>query len=679
MKQSQANQEEYRAILDEIRHHDYCYYVLNQPEISDYDYDILWKKLIQIEKEHPDWVLLDSPSQRVGHTPLSHFEKISRKIPMLSLDNTYNEKEVTEFYERVRKGLEVLEIKDPIEFIIEPKIDGISIELTYLKGRFVQGTTRGDGIVGEDVTFNVRTISSLPLVLNNDVDLVVRGEIYMEKKDFLSLNQDKIENGEIPFKNPRNATGGTLKQLDPKIVAKRPLKLLVYEVLKPIESIKTYHDSIEYLRKLGLPAYSSKTIVHSLTELIEQIHICEKIKNNFAYEIDGIVIKLNSFYAQQALGFTARAPRYSIAYKFKPEQAVAILKEVQFQVGRTGVITPVAIFSPVHLSGTEVSRASLHNFDQLNRLNLHKNDQILVEKAGEIIPQIVGVLSSKEEVKKIVIEVPTHCPSCATVLIKNQEEVATRCPNTKNCPAQLIEKITFFTHRDAMNIENLGPKLIEQLVQRKMIHEISDLYSLTLEQLLTLPRMGMKSAQNVRIAIEKSKTCTLSQFITGLGIPGIGWVWAKKIADSFIEIEKLIYSEKEFIQEKLESIHGFGEERAKEVANFFSNPDQKFQIKKFIEYGVYPKEEAKQTVGPLQNAAICVTGTFQIPRKDIKQKIELAGGKFVTAVTSKTKYLLVGKEPGDEKIKSAERNQIPQLSEEAFYDLLNAVSKNNES
>ena len=674
-----TTQADYARLAGEIAEHDRRYYVDNDPSLTDFEYDQLRKTLERIETEHPDWVLPTSPTRRVGHAPLSAFQKVERAVPMLSLDNTYSEGELREFCERVLRGLAEVGDKAPPSFVLEPKIDGIGIELRYDQGVFTLGSTRGDGTIGEDVTQNLRTIRSLPLSLKEPASLLVRGEVYMARSDFAAMNAERLEAGEEPFKNPRNATGGTLKQLDPRKVAERPLRILVYEVVGELHDaggrpITTHFGLLEAMRRLGLPVYRDIGQAASVDALLAQVQAWQARRADVPFDIDGLVIKVDSLAQRAALGFTARAPRWAIAYKFPAQQAQTRLREIEINVGRTGAVTPVAILDPIELAGTTVSRASLHNWELAQRLDLHVGDHVLVEKAGEIIPQIVAVLKDRRpaagEAALQPVVAPTVCPECGDTLIKRPGEVALRCPNTRPCPRQLREALTFFCHRDAMNIDNLGPKLVEQLVGRGLVKDLADLYVLDAARLQHLPRMAEKSADNVARAIVTSKqNATLARFLTALGIPSIGWVWAQKIAEQYRSLTALLAATPAQVFQALSLIHGFGDERAGAVRDYLADARSQALLQKFIALGVSPVEP-ETTSGPLLGKSVCVTGTLSVPRGEIKKRVEGAGGKFVSTVTAKTSYLVVGAEPGEDKRKAANKHGVPILDEAGLEAVL---------
>lgn len=670
---------EYLRLVAELLDHDRRYYVDNDPSITDHDYDQLRKRLEQIEQTHPSWVVDYSPTRRIGHAPISAFPKVERAVPMLSLDNTYSADELREFDERVRRGLRNAGDTGDLAYMLEPKIDGIGIELTYRAGLFVLGTTRGDGLIGEDVTGNLRTIKSLPLSLRQPVDLTVRGEIYMQRDDFARLNDDRLKRGEDPFKNPRNAAGGALKQLDPRLVAERPLRVLLYEFVtesgEAAPEFSTHAQILQHLRDLGLPVSRDIQRVDSLDALLAAVSAWQARRNSVPFDIDGLVIKVDRLAQRTTLGMTARAPRWAIAYKFPAQQAITRLREIELNVGRTGAVTPVAILDPVELAGTTVSRASLHNWDQIARLELCVGDDVLVEKAGEIIPQIITALRERRtgrQAELSPIVAPTECPVCGDTLYRRPDEVALRCPGTRPCPAQLREALAFFCHRNAMNIEGFGDKLVAELVSSGLVHDLADLYSLAREQLLRLPRLGEKSADNLLSALAKSRRdATLSRFLTGLGIPLIGEVWAQKIADRYRSLTELRRPTPDEVYVALAGIHGFGEERAGAVRDYLSQPQTTALFDKFVAAGLQPCEPEKTlTSTVLSGKSICITGTLSKPRGEIQRRIEAAGGKCVSSVSRKTSFLLVGSEPGEDKRKAAEKNSVPILSEAELEALL---------
>jgi DNA ligase (NAD+) len=529
-----SEREEYERLCRELLAHDRRYYVENNPIIADVEYDKLFARLKALEAAHPDFIVPWSPSQRVGHTPISVFPKVERAVPMLSLDNTYDEAELTAFHERVMRGLH----DGQPAYVVEPKIDGVSIELKYDDGRFVLGATRGDGSIGEDVTQNLRTIHALPLALSRPASILVRGEVYMERAAFEKFNAERVAAGEEAWKNPRNSTAGSLKLQDAREAARRPMRLFTYEVVGDGPA-KTHFELLAWMKELGLPVSTDVSRVEGLPQLLEAVKAWADRKLTLPYAVDGVVIKVDSIAQRRELGATARAPRWAIAYKFPAEQATTRLVELEWNVGRTGAITPLGHFEPVELGGTTVKRASFFNPNQLKRLDVAVGDRVLIEKAGEIIPYVITVMERAADRKPI--EVPSVCPSCGTPLVREEGQVALRCANTFGCPEQRARSIEFFCKRDAMNIENFGPSLVGQLCATGLVKDVADLYDLTVEKLVDLERMGEKSAENVVNAIAASrKSATLTRLLTGLGMPGIGEVWARAVAERYQDLPSLM-------------------------------------------------------------------------------------------------------------------------------------------
>jgi len=663
---------QYEALALQILEHDRRYYVDADPIIADVEYDRLFAELRAVESEHPDWVVQWSPTQRVGVTPVSTFPKVTRAVPMLSLDNTYDEKELTAFHERVVRGLG----GDEPAYVVEPKIDGVSIELKYVEGRFVLGATRGDGIIGEDVTQNLRTIRALPLVLTQPVTIDVRGEVYMERATFEKLNAERVAAGEEALKNPRNSTAGSLKLQDPRLAATRPMKLLVYEVVGSVVGAApahTHFELLDWMKQLGLPVSHDISRVATLPALIAAVEGWASRKMALPFAVDGVVIKVDRIAQRRELGATARAPRWAIAYKFAAEQATTRLLKVEWNVGRTGAITPLGHFEPVELAGTTVKRASFFNANQIQRLGVAVNDRVLIEKAGEIIPYVITVMERAAD-RELVVE-PTECPSCGTRLQREEGLVALRCPNSFACPVQRARSIEFFCKRDAMNIENLGPSLVSQLVDGGLVKDVADLYDLTVEQLVELERMGEKSAQNVVAAIAQSKsTATLTRLLIGLGMPGIGEVWARAVAERYRSLTALLEAAPDAMEAALFGIHGFGEERARAVAGFFRELRNREVLDKLVARGVSPVEPTVERTGPLAGLRVCVTGTLSRPRSDVQQAIVEAGGIFEKSVKKGTDYLVAGADVGATKLKDAQKKGVRVIDEAALELLLRGES-----
>ncbi|HEX2570830.1 MAG TPA: NAD-dependent DNA ligase LigA [Polyangia bacterium] len=658
---SPSDRAAYEALAREILEHDRRYYVDNAPIVTDPEYDRLRKRLERTEAEHPDWVVPWSPTQRVGHEPLSAFRKVVREVPMLSLDNTYSEGDLREWHDRVLRGLGPGVLPT---YVVEPKIDGIGIELVYEKGVFTLGATRGDGRVGEDVTQNLKTIQVLPLHLPEPIDVTVRGEVYMERAVFVAINREREAAGEEAYMNPRNLTGGTLKQLDPRLVARRPLKLFLYEVVGEVHA-RTHWEALGWMRRLGFPVW--KDIVHAATidDVLAAIHRWGKRRAELPFDIDGIVIKVDSFAQRAELGFTARWPRWAIAYKFPASQATTRVLGLEVNVGRTGAVTPVALLEPVELAGTTVARASLHNWDLVATKDVRIGDSVVVEKAGEIIPQVVSVLHERRPPDAVPLEPPRVCPSCGAELVRHPGEVALYCPRDQyGCQGQLEEAITFFAARGNMNIEGLGPKLVAQLVAHGLVQDVADLYRLTVDDLVKLERMAKKSATNIIQAIERSREAPLDRLIAALGIQLIGHVAAQAVAERFGSLEAMLGLAPEALREALLEVPGFAAERASAVAEYFAQPRHREMLGRLRERGVDPRVLQREAAsGPLVGKSFVVTGTLSVPRPEMQRRIEAAGGKFQSAVTKATSYVVAGADVGAAKLEKAKKLGVPVIDE----------------
>jgi DNA ligase (NAD+) len=667
MTGTRATRERYEALAREILEHDRRYHVENDPIIADVEYDRLMAELRGLEAAHPEWVVPWSPTQRVGYTPVSEFPKVVREVPMLSLDNTYSEADLRDFHERVQKGLDGAEP----EYVVEPKIDGIGIELYYRDGAFVRGLTRGDGRVGEDVTSNLRTVRTLPPMLAEGLTLEVRGEVYLDRAALEPLNAARAAAGEEPFKNPRNAAGGSLKLLDPRLCAQRPLKVLLYELVDGSRVCATHTEALALLRRLGLPVSPDTTRVVGFAALAAQVAAWAERRDALPYDADGLVIKVDRYAQREALGATSKFPRWAIAYKFPARQATTRVLAIELNVGRTGTVTPVACLEPVELSGTTVARASLHNWDEVARKGLRLGDYVLVEKAGEIIPQVVTVLVERRTGDEPPVTPPTACPSCQAPLQRRAGEVALRCPNKLGCGAQLKEAIEFFAGKSALDIENLGPKLVEQLVDEGLVKDVADLFDLTIFTLLPLERMAEKSADNLVAALAAAKAkATLSRLLTGLGIPLVGTVGARAIAQEYGSLEAMLAVEPpaRFATE-LVKVQGVGEKMAQAVADFFGEERNRAVLGKLVARGLRPVEP-QAAAGPLTGLAVCVTGTLGQPRSAVQRAIEAAGGRFVAAVGKGTDYLVAGAGTGQTKLKAAAKHGVRVIDEAGLEKLL---------
>lgn len=669
------SQSDYLALVDELIEHNRRYYAEAAPIISDYEYDKLLVKLRKLEDEHPEWVVAWSPTRRVGHEPLSEFPKVVRDVPMLSLDNTYDEADLKAFHERVLRGLGFEEEQaSAVTYVVEPKIDGFGIELTYVKGMLTLAATRGDGTVGEDVTANVRTVRGVPLKLRKDIDVIVRGEVYMARKDFEKLNAERVAAGEEPFKNPRNTAAGSIKLLDPRLVAQRPMHVTLYEVVNGERHASSHFEVLAWMRDIGIPTSPYNSEAHTWDDLHAQVQAWDSRRGSLPFEVDGLVIKINSFAQRDILGFTSKFPRWAIAYKFPAMQVTTVVKDLLSNVGRTGAVTPVAVLEPVELSGTTVKRASLHNWDQVQRLNLGPGDRVLIEKAGEIIPQVLTVVQVASDKR---FEAPTHCPSCKTPLIREEGRVALLCPNKLACPAQLLASIQFFAGRGQMNIDGLGEKICKALIDAHLVENVADLFVLTVDDLRRLDRFGATSAQNLIDAIaDARKNATFSRLLAALGIPLVGGVAARAIArhyrsmDDLLELIDATEPGQGFI-EALTGIEGIGSTMAASLERFLRDPQSRQVIELLKERGVSPREPEPEVIeGHLGGKTFVITGTLSKPRADIQRAIEARGGKVAGSVSKKTQYLVAGENTGKTKLAAAEKHGVKILTEAELDALL---------
>ncbi|MCX5726076.1 MAG: NAD-dependent DNA ligase LigA, partial [Candidatus Saganbacteria bacterium] len=567
-------------LKDEIRHHDHLYYVLDKPKITDAEYDKLFRELIDLENKHPGLITNDSPTGRVGGAPLKEFKAAKHSERLMSLDNAFDTEELKDFDRRIRKGL----AGEKINYVCELKIDGLAVSLVYKNGVLVQGSTRGDGVLGEDITQNLKTIKSIPLKLNEEVDLEVRGEAYLPYKDFVKLNEEREEKEEPKFANPRNAAAGSLRQLDPKITAGRPLDIFIYYGKVP--GNKTHYETLEYVKKLGFKVNPNIMLCHGLSEVEAYVEKWEKGRERLNYEIDGIVVKVDNLQDQKKLGTTTHAPRWAIAFKYPPIQAETVIEDIKVQVGRTGAITPVAHLKPVHLAGVIVKRATLHNEDEIKRKDIKIKDHIIVQRAGEVIPEVVSVVKKKRTGKEKEFHMPKSCPVCGAEIVKPEGEAVARCTNL-SCPAQVRERIRHFTTRAAMDIEHAGPAFIDRLVDKKLIHDVADLYYLDKADILKLERMADKSAENVIGAISGSKDRPYGKLIYALGIRHVGKHLATLLAENFSSIDKLIGISKE----KLMKIREIGPKVAESIEAFFREKENLKVIEKLRKAGVRLKAD----------------------------------------------------------------------------------------
>lgn len=654
MKEIPADiRKEIERLVKEVNYHNYRYYVLDSPVISDEEYDRLFRKLRALEERY-NYVLPDSPTQRIGAPPLEKFEKVKHAEPMLSLDNAFSYEDVIDFDERVKR---LLKAEGEFEYTVEPKYDGLAIELTYKDGLLYKASTRGDGYEGEDVTQNIKTIKAVPLriegvkVIPDVID--IRGEVYMDIEEFEKLNRERELKGEPLFANPRNAAAGSVRQLDPSITASRRLNLACYGVgsYKGI-SFKSQMELINWLKEARFPVPALVRLEKGIKEVISVIKGLEEKRREFPFETDGAVIKVNDFKLQQLLGVKTREPRWAIAYKFPAHQGTTKIRDIRASVGRTGVLTPFAIFEPVRIGGVTVSRSTLHNWDEMERKDIRIGDTVVVERAGDVIPHVVMVIKEKRTGRERSFSIPERCPVCGSKVIRPGGEVAVRCINF-NCPAQVQERIIHFASRGAMDIEGLGEKNVELLHDRGLIRNFIDLYRLKKEDLLSLPRFADKSASNLINAIEKSKHATLARFLYALGIIHVGEYAAKLLARNFRKLDDLYYVK----PERIVRIRQMGEKIARSISDFFNNPENIKALETLKSLGLKltnPDFEEEKIGKRLDGLTFVITGTLLMPRKEIEEMIEKEGGRVSTSVSKNTDYLLVGEEPGSKIVKARE-------------------------
>lgn len=656
-----------------IEEHNYNYYVLDNPTISDFEFDKLLEELIQLEKQFPELLLPSSPSQRVGGAVTKEFKAVKHKYPMLSLSNSYSKEDILDFDRRVQEGLHLdLFSGNGVHYVCELKFDGLSIGLTYENGELKQAITRGDGVQGDDVTTNAKTIKSIPLKLKGDYPALfeIRGEIFMPKKVFEHLNKEREEIGEPLLANPRNTASGTMKMQDSAVVASRKLDCVLYNLLGESIPHKGHYENLQAAKSWGFKISEHSKLCNNINEVIDFIEYWDERRGDLPFEIDGIVIKVNDFQKQQQLGFTAKSPRWAIAYKYKAEQVCTKLLSISYQVGRTGAITPVANLEPVVLAGTTVKRASLHNADIIEKLDVRLNDYVFVEKGGEIIPKIISVNLEKRDPANEKTVYIDKCPECGTALIRKESEAQHYCPNENGCPPQVKGKMEHFVSRRAMNIASLGGETIAQLYEAGLLKNIADIYDLKKEQLLPLERMAEKSAQNLIEGIEASKSVPFERVLFAIGIRHVGETSAKKIARKTRSIDHLIALDKE----ELLNIDEVGEIIAESIVNHFSNPVNKEILQRLKNAGLQfsLSEEILQTAGDkLKGLTFVISGVFTKHSRDqLKEMIELNGGKNSGSISGKTSYLLAGDNMGPEKLKKAQSLGVKIISEEEFVGML---------
>ena len=659
-----------KELIEKINVFDYQYYVLDNPSISDFEYDKVFRSLVDLENANPDLIQPDSPTQRVGGEALEAFESVIHRQAMLSLNNAFEEDELIAFDKRIKDDIGI----DEVEYAVEPKFDGLAITLTYENGIFVQGATRGDGYTGENVTHNLKTIRSIPTKLNHPNPpkiLEVRGEVLMLKKDFELLNKKQESLGEKKFANPRNAAAGSLRQLDPRITATRPLTFFSYGlgVCEPNLNLKTHTETIQLLKQFNLPISDLSASVKGVNGLQSFYEKVLKLRDSLAYDIDGVVYKVNSFNYQNELGFVSRAPRWAIAHKFPAEEAVTEILDIDVQVGRTGAITPVARLKPVFVGGVTITNATLHNEDEMIRKDIHIGDIVSVRRAGDVIPEIVRVLIDKRPKTINKFKMPTACPECGSPLVRIDDEAVIRCSGGLICPAQQKQSIIHFASRKAMDIEGLGDKSVEQLVTVGLIHGLPDIYKLQLTKLINLDRMAEKSGQKLLDAIEKSKKTTLPRFIYALGIRNVGESTAKDLAGFYGDLNEIMKQR----EENLQLVPDIGPTVAKSISNFFKQNKNREVIQSLIKLGVnWPKHDIrKSTSGIFAAKTFVLTGTLSsMSREEAKSVIEMNGGKVAGSVSKKTDYVVAGTDAGS-KLTIAQELGIKVISQDELLKLIN--------
>ncbi|WP_424494377.1 NAD-dependent DNA ligase LigA [Salinimicrobium sp. GXAS 041] len=660
-------EEKINRLREELHHHNYQYYVLDKPEISDYDFDVKLKELQELEEKHPEFEDLNSPTLRVGGAVTKNFATVAHEFRMYSLDNSYSKEDLEDWEKRIKKRVD-----GEVTYTCELKFDGASISLTYEKGKFVKAVTRGDGFQGDDVTNNVRTINSVPLKLKgNDYPekFEIRGEIVLPYEGFAHLNAARVEAGEEPYANPRNTASGSLKLQDSAEVAKRPLDCLLYNITGNNLGIKTQYESLEKARKWGFKVPAEAKLAKNIEEVLNFVNYWDIHRHDLPYETDGVVVKVNDLQQQEELGYTAKAPRWAMAYKFKAEQVSTKLEKITYQVGRTGAITPVANLEPVQLGGTVVKRASLHNADQIEKLDVREGDTVFVEKGGEIIPKIVGVDFTKRDPESEPTQYAHNCPECGTELVRNEGEAQHYCPNATGCPPQIIGRIQHYIYRKAMDIEGLGGETVALFVSNGLIQNYADLYELKKEQILPLERMAEKSAENIIKGIEKSKEIPFERVLFALGIRYVGETVAKKLAKHFKTIEAIENAS----QEVLESVDEIGERIAESVVEFFAVEGNKKTVDRLKEYGVQLEISAEKLANQttkLEGQTFVVSGVFEMSRNDLKKLIEDNGGKVSGSISSKTSYVVAGENMGPSKLAKAENVGVPIIGENDFLKMI---------
>ncbi|MFY0629329.1 MAG: NAD-dependent DNA ligase LigA [Flavobacteriaceae bacterium] len=663
------SKEKIEALREELRQHNYNYYVLDNAVISDYEFDIKLKELEKLEEENPQYLDLNSPTKRVGGGITKNFNTIVHKNRMYSLDNSYSKEDLLDWEKRIRKMLG----SDDTEYTCELKYDGASINLTYENGQFVKAVTRGDGFQGDEVTTNIRTIKSIPLVPNGDFvsDFEMRGEIILPLDGFNKMNEERVAEGEEPYRNPRNTASGSLKLQDSGEVAKRPLDCLLYQVVTDERKYATHMESLDAARQVGFKVPETIVLAKSIDEVFEFVNHWDAKRHDLPYETDGVVIKVNNLYQQEELGYTSKSPRWAIAYKFKAEQVSTVLHEITYQVGRTGAITPVANLEPVQLAGTIVKRASLHNADQIEKLDIRINDTVFVEKGGEIIPKIIAVDLTKRPEDSQATQYATHCPECNTELIRTEGDAKHYCPNTYGCAPQITGRIQHFISRKAMDIDGLGGETVDLLRKEGLVQSYADLYDLRVEQVIPLERMAEKSAQNMIEGIEKSKEIPFEKVLFALGIRFVGETVAKKLAKHFKSIDNLMTAD----LETLISVDEIGGRIAESIIEFSNDLGNMQLVARLKHHGVQlqvSEEDLAGQTNKLQGKVFVVSGVFhQMTRNELKKAIEDNGGKVSSSISKKTNYVVAGDNMGPSKKTKAEDLGLAIISEDDFIEMIN--------
>jgi DNA ligase (NAD+) len=668
--------ERHAQLVREIDAHTYRYYVLDDPSVTDADFDRLMRALRTLEAEHPELATRNSPTQRVGGEARISISQVKHVARMMSLDNAYSREELAEFQQRVRDGLPDGEVP---RYCVEPKLDGAGIEVVYQGGHLVQASTRGDGETGEDITNNVQALRYMPHRIHHEGKLTLRGEVVIYRRDFEAINQGREAEGLAPFANARNAASGSLRMLDPREVRLRPMRALFYQMVERQKSVEYQSEALDWLEKQSLPTHRRHRVV-PWEDVWEAIQLVDQARAGYPFETDGAVIKVDSFRHQDMLGMTSKFPKWAIAYKFAPERARTLLLDIVVQVGRTGTLTPVAVLDPAELAGTTVGRASLHNAGMVAALDVRVGDYVFIEKAGEVIPQVVGVDPAARSGQETPFVMPTRCPSCATPVVREPRDVekpelgmgaATRCPN-RECPEQVKQRIFYFARRFAMDIDHLGEALVEQLVDRGIVEDMADLYELTAEDVTALERMGEKSAQNVIASIRASKERTLDRLLVGLGIPQVGQVAARQLGEEAGTLQRMLAWTPDEVREHVGAIRGFGPKMVESVVEFLNDPEELARMRKLVELGVgRPQPRAEVAAeGPLKGWSFCVTGVLSKKREEALAEIRAAGGEVHDAVKRNTTYLLAGAKTGKSKLDQAKKYGTKVLTEAQLAELL---------